>query len=85
MQERFRKCDRPPPAFGGLDCRHIGPALESRECNNIPCPGECILGDRKFSLNSFFIIDDTGITRFKIMRLKYIVKRKIELDAGLKL
>ncbi|XP_028394319.1 uncharacterized protein LOC114518504 isoform X2 [Dendronephthya gigantea] len=38
VQERFRKCDRPPPAFGGLDCRHIGPALESRECNNIPCP-----------------------------------------------
>lgn len=40
VQERFRKCSRPPPAFGGLDCRHIGPALESRECNNAPCPGK---------------------------------------------
>ncbi|KAL4230559.1 Thrombospondin type 1 repeat-containing protein [Mactra antiquata] len=36
-QERFRMCDDPKPAFGGMDC--LGPRFEKVECNtNINCP-----------------------------------------------
>lgn len=35
-QIRSRNCSNPPPAFGGNDC--IGPANETRECTDGPCP-----------------------------------------------
>ncbi len=37
---RFRKCDNPSPAHGGLDC--IGPKRETKACNTKPCPGKQI-------------------------------------------
>ena len=39
-QSKERKCDSPPPQFGGKDC--VGPTSESRSCNDKECPGKLI-------------------------------------------
>lgn len=36
-QDRSRACSNPPPAHGGAQC--TGPNVESRSCNQNPCPG----------------------------------------------
>ena len=38
---RKRLCNNPEPANGGKDCE--GPATESEDCNQVPCPGLSIL------------------------------------------
>ena len=41
VQFRTRRCDNPPPAFGGEKC--VGVYNESKSCmNNTPCPGNTL-------------------------------------------
>ena len=35
---RTRNCTNPIPQYGGQDCSEIGPAIETKSCNNQPCP-----------------------------------------------
>ena len=35
---RFRQCDNPQPASGGVTC--TGDATESSDCNEASCPGK---------------------------------------------
>ena len=37
IQDRFRTCTNPPPAFGGRKCS--GPDSETKYCQPFPCPG----------------------------------------------
>ena len=37
IQDRLRTCTDPPPAFGGSPCS--GPDIETRFCQQLPCPG----------------------------------------------
>lgn len=76
VQERFRKCSHPTPAFGGLDCRHIGPALESRECNNFPCPS-------KFSpILNLMLIKLNSENNKSIERAMYLFQSMVVLAVG---
>lgn len=37
IQDRLRTCTNPPPAFGGSPC--TGADIETRFCQQLPCPG----------------------------------------------
>ena len=36
-QTRTRTCTYPSPEHGGKDCRELGPASETQECNTDSC------------------------------------------------
>lgn len=49
---RTRKCDNPKPTRKGQNCERLGPADNSRKCNQAPCSGKLKLlsGEFKYSL-----------------------------------
>ena len=55
---RSRSCDNPKPAHGGKDCSKLGPASESKACNNQPCPGMHVLMFLLVSLGLPQTVDD---------------------------
>lgn len=40
MQIRTRNCTSPEPMNGGADCSVVGPNVETKQCNTLPCPGQ---------------------------------------------
>ena len=48
---RSRKCNTPPPKYGGKDCSVLGEAMETKECNKHVCPGAQI------NLLFYYLID----------------------------
>ena len=43
IQTRTRDCDSPKPENGGEDCGALGPANESRSCNDETCAGKLVI------------------------------------------
>ena len=39
-RQRSRACTSPVPEFGGLNCTHLGPTVQSDVCNTRPCARE---------------------------------------------
>lgn len=39
-RQRSRACTSPVPEFGGLNCTHLGPTVQSDVCNSRPCARE---------------------------------------------
>ena len=37
IQSRSRTCTNPVPCCGGMNCRHLGPSTETKECGNCAC------------------------------------------------
>ena len=38
IKTRARNCSNPLPQYGGINCSHLGPALEALQCNTQKCP-----------------------------------------------
>ena len=59
VQDRLRTCTNPPPAFGGSPCE--GPDVETRFCQQLPCPGNLVRGIRNFIYRLFLRVSDSNL------------------------